>query len=219
LSEAAPPWGLRQRLLQMMALRSEWYRAILRNMAVRLDATAAPAARRAGERMPPFVLPDTQGRLVASAALLARGPLVVGFVRGGWCPFCSATLSALDEVAGEIAASGGTVIAISADAAGYAAAMKRSLDLTFEILSDIDGAVALSFGVAFMIPRDYLDASRSFGIDLIERQGEGLGLLPMPATFIADRDGVLTFAHVSGDITNRPEPALLVEHFGRMAVR
>jgi peroxiredoxin len=172
--------------------------------------------------MPAFVLPDTQGRLVSSAALLARGPLVIGFVRGGWCPFCSATLSALDAVAGDIAAAGGTVIAISADASGHAAEMQRSLALSFEVLSDIDGAVGLRFGVVYLIPREYREAMAAWGVDLLERQGavldcDGLGLLPMPATFIAGRDGVLTFAHVSGDITDRPEPALLLEHVGRLA--
>jgi hypothetical protein len=37
-----------------------------------------------GETMPTFQLADTEGRMVSSAGLLARGPLVVHFYRGVW---------------------------------------------------------------------------------------------------------------------------------------
>jgi peroxiredoxin len=157
--------------------------------------------------MPAFVLPDTEGGLVASGELLAHGPLVVCFFRGGWCPFCNATLAALEQARPEITAAGGTVVALSPDTASYNTETKRRLGLGFALLSDIDCAVGLQFGTVFLVPDAYLAVLKASGIDLVRRHGDDWHLLPMPATFIVDRSGAIRFAHVSGDITDRSEPA------------
>jgi peroxiredoxin len=159
--------------------------------------------------MPDFVLPDAVDDLVSSTELRARGPLVVCFVRGGWCPFCSATLAAMDVVLPSVEAAGGTVVALSPDTLGHGVEMQARLGLRFKVLSDVDCGVALQFGTAYRVPGNYRDALLELGIDLRSRHGDGPGLLPMPATFVCDQAGVIRFAHVSGDITERAEPAVV----------
>lgn len=203
------------RLRAMLQLRPEWYRGILAGLASRLNGAAVPGALGVGDRMPDFVLPDMGDDLVASADLRARGPLVVCFVRGGWCPFCAATLSAIDTVLPRVEAAGGTLLALTPDTLGYGAEMQAGL--RFKVLSDVDCGVALQFGTAYRVPKDYRDALRHFGTDLERRHGGGPGLLPMPATFVCDRAGLIRFAYVSGDITERAEPTVisdLVETLG-----
>lgn len=201
--------ALGARLRAMMEQRPDWYRAILTGLAFRLNEAAVPTALRVGDTMPDFLLPDAADDLVSSADLRARGPLVVCFVRGGWCPFCATTLSALDLIVPRIEAAGATLLALAPDTHGHGAELFGRLDLRFKLLSDVDCGVALQFGAAYRVPAEYRDALLHFGIDLRSRLGDGPGLLPMPATFICDRDGIIRFTYVSGDITERAEPAVI----------
>ncbi len=199
------------RLQAMLEQRPGWYRAILDRLAARLDGAARSGALQVGDTMPDFVLPDAADDLTFSAALRAHGPLVICFVRGGWCPFCSTTLAAMDMVLPRVQAAGATLLALTPDAMGYGGEMQTRLGLRFKVLSDVDCAVALQFGAAYQVPTEYRDALLSLGIDLHRRHGDGPGLLPMPATFVSDPAGRICFAHVSGDITERAEPRVISE--------
>lgn len=200
---------LKRKLDALFSVRPAWYRDLLVRIAGRLNSTAREGALGCGDRMPDFVLPNAAGELVFSDDLLAKGPLVICFFRGGWCPFCSATLQALQEILPDINAQGASLIAISPDAAGYGIATRQSLGLQYEVLSDVDNAIGLRFGVVYRVPDEYWSALLSFGIDLAKRQGDKSHMLPMPAAFIADAAGVLRYAHVSGDVTDRCEPGAI----------
>jgi peroxiredoxin len=216
--EAAPDASLVARLRAMMEKRPDWYRAILTGLASRLNGAALPVALRVGDAMPDFVLPDAADDLVCSAELRRRGPLVVCFVRGGWCPFCAETLAALNMILPRVEAAGGSLLALTPDTHGHGAELLARLGLRFKLLTDVDCGVALQFGAAYRVPTEYHDALRRFGIDLNGRLGDGPGLLPMPATFVCDRDGIIRFAFVSGDVTERAEPAVISEFVEAMGV-
>ena len=178
----------------------------------RLDgAQVAAEARREGDTMPPFLLPNAEGSLVDSADLLARGPLVLTFFRGSWCPFCSATLDALEAVLPELAAAGCTLAALTPETGGRALATKRDHALGYEVLVDVDLAVAMAFGVVFRTPPLYEALLRRRGVDLAERSGNEGWLLPIPATFLVSPDGIVRKAWVDIDFTHRAEPAAILE--------
>ena len=216
--EVAVGEALVPRLRAMMEKRPDWYRAILTRIASRLDGAAVPNALGVGDTMPDFVLPNGAADLIFSASLRAKGPLVVCFVRGGWCPFCAETLSALDAVLPRVQAAGGSLLALTPDTLGFETEMVAKLGLRFQVLSDVDCGVALQFGTAYRVPAEYRDALLGFGIDLHGRHGDGPGLLPMPATFVCDREGIIRFAHISGDITERAEPAIISEFIEAMGM-
>ena len=75
------------------------------------------------------MLPDLDGALISSDQFIARGPLVINFVRGGWCLFCNATLTAFNAVLSELTNVGGHMVALTPDAGGNAAIAKRDLGL------------------------------------------------------------------------------------------
>lgn len=210
MTRLSSPGSLRRALAEVMLQRPEWYRALLAEVAEHSKATALAGALKVGEVMPPFVLPNSDGALISFGQLIARGPLVINFVRGGWCPFCNATLTAFNAVLSELANVGGHMVALTPDASGNASIAKRDLGLHFDLLTDIDCAVGLNFGVVYRVPDKYRDALKRLGVDLVERFGDGPGLLPMPSTFLVGSDGRVRFAHVSGDVTDRAEPATLV---------
>jgi peroxiredoxin len=173
-------------------------------------AHSVEGALKVGDAMPPFVLPNAEGRLVASDELLAKGPLVISFYRGDWCPYCRAMLAALQAALPRIAATGGRLVALTPDSGGRPLANKRRQRLTFEVLSDTDYAVGLQFGVVFQVPEAYRRRLAAEGINLPERHGSGGWLIPMPASFVADRGGIIRYAFVDGDFTRRAEPEAIV---------
>ncbi len=174
-------------------------------------AETASRALKVGDPIPSFLLPNAEGRLVFSDDLLARGPLVVNFFRGNWCPFCRRTLEALEAALPGIEAAGGQLVALTPDTGSYLAAAKTGHGLTYEILSDVDGAVGLQFGVLFRAPDLYRELLSSLGVDLAERHGNEAWFIPMPATFVVDHGGVIRYAFVNVDFTRRAEPDEIVE--------
>ena len=112
-------------------------------------------ALKAGDVAPEFTLPDADGNPVSSKTLLARGPLVVTFYRGAWCPFCNFDLSALEEARPELELRGASLVAISEQTAPNSRKSQRQNGLGFPILGDHGGEIAAQFGVRWTLP-DYL---------------------------------------------------------------
>lgn len=178
----------------------------------RLDATrVADGALKAGDAMPPFLLPNAEGRLVGSIELLAAGPVIVTFFRGDWCPYCAMTLDALETSLPEITAAGATLVAMTSETGGRALAMKQAHDLHYEVLVDVDLAVAMAFGIVFRMPPLYADLLRRRGHDLAERSGNGAWILPIPAAFLVGRDGLIARAWVNIDFTQRADPTEILD--------
>lgn len=178
----------------------------------RLDAgQVAAEACKPGDRMPAFLLPNAEGHLIDSGELLSQGPLVVTFFRGGWCPYCSATLEALEMVLPELSRTGGTLVAMTPETGGRALATKRDRGLHYEVLVDVDLAVAMAFGIVFRTPPLYVELLRQRGIDLAERSGNPAWLLPVPAAFLVGQDGIVLRSWVNADFTQRAEPTEILD--------
>jgi peroxiredoxin len=144
-----------------------------------------------------------------SADLLARGPLVITFYRGVWCPYCNMDLQALEDAADEIRALGASLVAISPQTAPNRRKSERENALSFPILSDHGNALADKFGLRFRLPDDLIAVYKGFGNDLAVGNGEPSWTLPMPARYVIDSNGVIAYAEVNADYTKRPDPSEL----------
>jgi peroxiredoxin len=156
-----------------------------------------------GERLPNFLMSDSEGRLVDLSSLLSKGPLVVSFNRGAWCDYCGLELHALGRAYSEIAGAGGDVVSIVPETAKYACALQQSRGLPFRVLTDLDLAYAFSLGLVFWVGDKVKDAYLQFGIDLERFQGHGGWLLPMPATLVLSSDGRVKARFVDADFRRR----------------
>ena len=156
-----------------------------------------------GERLPAFLMTDSDGHLVDLATLVSKGPLVVSFNRGPWCDYCGLELHALARAYPEIAARGGEVVSIVPETAKFARTLQQSRGLPFRVLTDLDLAYALSLGLVFWVGDKIKQTYRQFGIDLEQFQGHGGWLLPIPATLVIGQDGRVRARFVDPDFRHR----------------
>ncbi len=209
---------LKDKLDQHQAAWSPALRAVYEDLVRQLGrAETADRALKVGGKIPEFVLPNAEGRLVASNELLARGPLVINFFRGDWCPFCRLMLQALNEELPAITAAGGQLVAISPDTGGRLLKAKKRLNLSIDLLSDVDSGVALNFGVAFRAPEEYRNWLQSRGTNLGERHGNDAWIIPIPAAFVVDATGIIRYAFVEPEFVRRPEPSEIVAVLRQLA--
>jgi peroxiredoxin len=172
---------------------------------------AAEHALKAGARAPVFALQDTDGQLVSSRELLAKGPLVVTFYRGVWCPYCNLDLQALQQALPAIKEQGAELIAISPQTQSNGAKSKRDNRITFPILSDPGNEVAARFGLRFKLPDYLIELYRdTFKNDLSRINGDSSWTLPMPARYVIGADALIAYAEVNPDYTRRPDPEELL---------
>ena len=167
--------------------------------------------RRVGEDFPAFSLPDAGGHYRSLDSLIADGPLVLSFNRGGWCPYCTIELRAWGEALPQLAEAGGHFVAITPEVGGRAAVLGSLLHGDAEILCDVDHGVALASGLAFYIGEPLLKRYASAGFDLGELYGTRSGFLPIPATYVIDAAGTVRYAFADPDFRLRAEPAEVIE--------
>ena len=189
----------------------------LKTMSSAVEALAASgieqAGTQAGSAMPAFELKDFTGAAVKSSELLAKGPLVVAFYRGGWCPYCNVQLRSYAKVDEQVKALGATLVAISPEKPELAAETAKSDELPFPVLYDAELAVSRAFGLVFEMPADLRAVySGSFGLDLADRHAASNGKweLPLPAVFVVAADGTVATAHRPADYTVRKEPKAIL---------
>ncbi len=191
--------------------------AVMHKATADLIATGqAERALRAGATAPRFELPDAHGKMVGSAGLLAKGPLVVTFYRGVWYPYCNMDLQAIEAAAADIRALGASLVAISPQTAPNRRKSERENALSFPILSDHGNAVANAFGLRFRLPDELIAVYKGFGNDLAIGNGEDSWTLPMPARYVIGTDGVIAYAEVNPDYTRRPDPGELLPVLRRL---
>jgi peroxiredoxin len=164
-----------------------------------------------GQQAPNFELSNAQGEHVLLSDLLENGPVVVTFYRGDWCPYCNLQLKALHSRLADIHMLGAELIAISPQMPDASVTKTVLNELQFPVLSDQDASVARQYGVAWEVPDLILEHMRKDrNLDLaVINNGNG-NVLPIPATFILDRDGIVLWRYVDVDYRTRGEPSDII---------
>lgn len=171
------------------------------------DSGQAERALTIGAQAPRFSLPSATGQSVTLDDLLADGPVVLTFYRGAWCPYCNIALRSLQQHHEAITARGAHLVAVSPQIPDESLTLSEKHDLAFDVLSDIGSDTAKQYGLAFDLPDDLAAVYDKLGFDL-QRVNDGHPrTLPLPATYVIDRDGVIRWAFVNADYTTRAEPA------------
>jgi peroxiredoxin len=168
-----------------------------------------------GSQAPEFSLKDQNGSMVSLAELLRRGRLVLCFFRGRWDPFCCGQMEAMNRIVQEIEAAGASLVAISPQTVKQSFFMADQHRLRFPLLSDACNQVARQFGLVYRVPDEQQAINRRAFVNLPFINGDESWELPIPATYVIDRDGTVLFASADEDYTERPEPAEILERLRR----
>ena len=166
---------------------------------------------KAGDRIPDFTLPNHLGQERRISELLADSVLVLNCYRGGWCPYCNMELHALQQALPDIRASGADLVAISPELPDKAMDTQTRHALEFEVLSDVGNHVSESFGLTFELPGQLRPIYTSIGIDIPAFNGDDSFVLPVPASYVVDSDGIIRHHFVNVDYTRRLEPDDLLQ--------
>ncbi|MDX8365765.1 peroxiredoxin-like family protein [Cytobacillus sp. IB215665] len=162
-----------------------------------------------GDHAPDFTLSDPTGKELNLYEQLKKGPVILTFYRGEWCPYCNLELRAYQQALPEINALGAQLIAISPQTPDHSLSMKEKNELAYPVLSDVGSHVIKEYNLLFDLPKYLVEVYKGFGINL-EEFNDSDWSLPVPATFIIDKNGKIRLASVNPDYTKRMEPSEVI---------
>ncbi|MDP3385711.1 MAG: peroxiredoxin-like family protein [Eubacteriales bacterium] len=163
-------------------------------------------ALKEGDKIPEFQLKNAVGETIEIYDVLSKGPIIINFYRGAWCPYCNLEIAAYQEILPEIKKRGAQLIAISPEIPDITMTLKEKHALEFEILSDTDNKVAKQFGLVFQLEDKLTALYKKMGIDLVKSQENENNELPIPAIYVVGADGIIKLAYLNSDYTKRLEP-------------
>ena len=177
----------------------------------------ADKAINSGDTSPDFELPNATGGTVRLYDVLDKGPVVLSFYRGGWCPFCNLELQALQSRLKEINELGATLIGISPETPDHSLTTAEKHQLGFDVLSDYGNNTARDFGLIFTVYKEMRPLYLKWELDVPAFNGVNSWELPVPATYLISTDRVVHAAHVDKDYTKRMEPDLILTALRNLA--
>jgi len=165
-----------------------------------------------GEQAPKFKLTNAQGKTIELQTLLKKGPVVLTFYRGNWCPYCNAAMRELSAAWPEIKKEGATLVAISPQNLKKTQEMQEKYQLPFEVLSDPNNQAARQYGLVYQVPADYLAKLRLIFVELKKFNTNDAPELPLTASYIIRSNGSIAYHFIDPNYRERAKPALLIQH-------
>jgi peroxiredoxin len=192
--------------------------ADIRQADERLRASGiAEQALKEGDTAPDFTLPDADGKQVRLYEQLATGPVVLVFYRGGWCPFCSLSLRAYDQIAGAVRKHGGSILGVGLESPEQARDTAETHRISFPLLWDHGLHTAEQFGLGYDLDASMRAMYQLCSHDVPALSGTGAWRLPMAATFVIARNGRIVRAMVDSSVYRRMEPDDALEAVAQMS--
>jgi peroxiredoxin len=163
-------------------------------------------AKKNDDIAPDFGLTNAIGKKVQLSDYLKKGPVVLTWYRGGWCPYCNMTLQYLQQQLPDIQLRGASLLALTPELPDKSISTVEKHQLQFEVLSDVGNEVAHQYGIVFKLT-DAVAASYQKGFDLHGFNGDESNELPLAATYVINQDGVIVYTFLDAEYRNRAEIA------------
>ncbi len=185
---------------------------IMTNAFDTLTAEALPKkAIQKGDVLKDASLVDVNNKEVSIHSFLEKGPLVVSFYRGGWCPYCNVELKALQDALPQIKELGANLVAITPETPDNSLTTSEKNELSFTVLSDLDNKYAKQLGLVFQMPKDLREVYHKFDIDVAKHNQNNDYELPLPATYVVTKQGEIVLSFLPEDYTERLDPVDIIE--------
>ena len=184
-------------------ISDDFANAVDRFVARLKEAGAGKSAPKVGDRMPDFLMPDENGRLVRLSEELAQAPHVIVFHRGHWCPYCRLSICGMAEIEPDVAPA--RILAVSAERSQFTKLMKAEAGGHFPLLTDSGAGYTLSLGLGIMVDEAMSSMIAAAGWDVPRYQGTPGWILPIPAVFVVGSDGIVVATQFDVDYRRRME--------------
>jgi peroxiredoxin len=203
----------------MQRVPAERRAAMERHIAHLSETGVGANAKRVGDQAPDIVLPDIHGKPFDVATLLRKGPVIVTFYRGGWCPYCNLELRAYQAVLDRIVAAGASLVAISPEKPDDTVSTAEKNALTYPVLSDLGQKAGKAFGLVYSFTDELRSVYDGFKLDIPGKNGSPDDWsLPLAATYVIGTDGRILFADTSVDYRRRTDPLDVLQVLERRVV-
>lgn len=157
-----------------------------------------------GDKAPDFSASDQNGKKTdLKTELKNNKSLVVFFYRGEWCPYCNKHIQQLQDSLQLLTAKGASVIGVTPETSE---SLKKTITKTkasFPMLSDKNNTIMKAYKVDYVMAPDMVAKYKTYGIDLSKSNGNDANTLPVPATYIIDKNGIIKFVHFDKDYKKR----------------
>ena len=190
---------------------SEEDKAVMAKAGEDLLKTMPDPGLKVGDKAPDFVLKNAFGKKVRLSKVLKKGPVVLSFYRGAWCPFCNLQLRILHKSLPFFNKQGAQLILITPQKPDKSKEQLKKSKYSFEVLSDLDSQVIKSYNLYFKLAPELVKVYKKHGLDIELFNGKGRNELPVPGTFVIDRKGIIRAAHAEVDYKARMEPADIIK--------
>jgi len=181
-----------------------------------LQKSGIASGKQPGEKAVDFELTNALGQNIVLFEELAKGPVVLVYYRGGWCPFCNMQLKAYQKILPEIQAIGAQLIAISPQKPDHSLSLQEKEELEFQVLSDPNGLVTAKYNLLFDVPQGVKEIMEGVGLDLAEYNDTSKWILPVPATFMIDESAVIRSAYVNPNFMQRQSPEEILRELRKL---
>ncbi|MDD9269691.1 peroxiredoxin-like family protein [Paenibacillus sp. GCM10023248] len=181
-----------------------------------LQKSGIASGKQPGDKAPDFKLTNALGRDVILFEELAKGPVVLVFYRGGWCPYCNMQLRAYQQILPEIQAIGAQLIAISPQKPDHSLSLQEKEGLKFQVLSDPNGLVTAKYNLLFDVPTGVRELMEGIGVDLAEYNNTSQWVLPVPATFMIDESAIIRSSYVNPNFMQRQSPEEILRELKKL---
>jgi peroxiredoxin len=182
---------------------------------IKTAGVAVPSGLKDGDRSPSFSGYDQTGKFTESAKLLQKGPMVLFFYRGNWCPICNKTLKNYEDSLKIITDQGFSVVAITPESIENVETTVKMNNISYTVIYDCQEKIMSDFGVMFNVTEQYQNKLKEKNIDLVKINGRPEAHLPVPATYIINRDGIIVAAWFDPDYRHRAPVTWIIRNLGR----
>jgi len=190
---------------------SEQDMATMQAAAEKLAKDMPEPGLKVGDKAPDFSLPNAFGKQVRLSDYLKKGPVILAFYRGAWCPFCNIQLHALHESMPQFKQYNANLIMVTLQTPDKSLDQIKKDKYTFQVLSDLDSSVIKKYKLYFELPADLIAVYKKLGLDIEVFNGKGRNELPVPGTYIIDTSGVIRAANADTDYKKRMEPQAIID--------
>lgn len=186
--------------------KQSYKRGIEAVVASNIESTALQV----GDRAPNFILKNRFGDDATLKGYLSNGPVILTWYRGGWCPYCNISLRHLQQFLTDFEEHGANLVALTPELPDKSLTTIEHNNIGFEVLTDIDSEVAREYGLVFKLIPEVAEIYQEL-FDLASYNGNELSELPLAATYVIDREGIVRYAFLDADYRNRAEPSEILE--------